>query len=305
MVENFVFVMNVSSLESEEFTLAPGHILRRANPEEIERIRSILPQIHFGPTPSRLHWEYEPPSLGGGPYQPLTQEKFRYFVIAFDGSSQEAGVIQRAADISIREIELGLTVTTMNGAQGWVITPGRLFHFLSSEPMYGQFCKPFSERDAAEVSSIYSRLKDHDKALVDVDQLASQIGQMKEMSRWSPLAVLGYFAILEALLTHLPKPLDPYDSITRQIKKKLTLLDNRWSTRIDYSPFGGAEPEKVWEKMYSYRSALAHGAKPNFERDLKLLRSPDHALSLVKETVKSIARFALVDPRLLEDLKNC
>jgi hypothetical protein len=111
--------------------------------------------------------------------------------------------------------------------------------------------------------------------------------------------------MLEALLTHQPKPSDPYESITRQIKKKVALLDNRWSPRIDYRRFGGVDPDKVWEKMYSYRSALAHGAKPNFTGDLQLLRNPDQALSLVKETVKSIARFALVDPRLLEDLKEC
>jgi hypothetical protein len=304
LTENFVFVMNISSLEKEEFTIAPGHVLRRAKSEEIETIRSVMAKNTVGPPPgtSKVYWETELPPPGGGPYNALPPEKFRYFVLTFQGSKAEVSKIQQAADISIREAELGPTIT--DGGRSMNYNPGRLFNFLHSDPILGQFCKPFLESDAAELSSIYSQLKNHDKALV-VEGIASEIAQLRQIDRKSHLVVLGYFAILEALLTHLPKPLDPYDSITRQIKKKVTLLDNRWTPRLNYSPFGGVAPEKVWEKMYSYRSALAHGTKPNFKSDLQLLRDPDQALSLVKETVKSIARFALVDPRLLEDLKDC
>jgi hypothetical protein len=303
LTENFVFVMNISSLEKEEFTIAPGHVLRRAKPEEIETIRSVMATIVGRPLgSSKVYWETEAPPPGvGGTYKELPPEKFRYFVITFQDIA-EVSKIQQAADISIREAELGPKVT--NSGQSVNHNPGRLFNFLRSEPILGQFCKPFLESDAAELSSIYSQLKNSDKALV-VEGIASEIAQLKQIDRKSHLVALGYFAILEALLTHLPKPLDPYDSITRQIKKKVTLLDNRWTPRLNYRPFGGVDTDKVWEKMYSYRSALAHGAKPNFTRELQLLRNPDQALSLVKETVKSIARFALVDPRLLEDLKNC
>ena len=304
MTDNFAFVMNVSSLEKEEFTIVPRLVLRRAKSEEIEMIRSHMAGSIFGPTRSRIYWETEAPPPGrGGSYEPLPPEKFRYFVIAFEGDSTEIPQIQRAADISIREVELGPTITH-GGRFVNYSNSGRIFTLLHSEPILGQFCKPFSESDAAELSSIYSQLKNSDKALV-VEGIASEIGQLKQIDRKSHLVALGYFAILEALLTHKPNQTDPYESITRQIKKKVALLDNRWSPRIDYGPFRGVKPEKLWGAMYSYRSDLAHGTKPNFKRDLKLLRDADQALSLVKETVKSIARFALVDPRLLEDLKNC
>jgi len=116
---------------------------------------------------------------------------------------------------------------------------------------------------------------------------------------------LGYFAILESLLTHPPKPTDPYESITRQVKKKIALLDNRWTDRIDYTRFAGTPPETVWKRMYHYRSALAHGAKPDFGRELSALQNAETALNLLKETVKAVIRYALLEPQLLVDLREC
>jgi hypothetical protein len=116
---------------------------------------------------------------------------------------------------------------------------------------------------------------------------------------------LGYFAILESILTHNPIPTDPYDSITRQVKKKLALLNNRWSEKIDYSVFGGVAAEKLWTKMYAYRSSLAHGGKADFARDLRLLGSHFQALNLIKGTVKKIIRHSLDESQLLVDLRDC
>src|ERR1700722_1940179 len=160
LTENFACVMNISSLEKEEFTIAPGHVLRRAKPEEIETIRSVMSAIVGRPLgSSKVYWETEAPPPGvGGTYKELSPEKFRYFVITFQDIA-EVSKIQQAADISIREAELGPKVT--NSGQSVNHNPGRLFNFLRSEPILGQFCTPFLESDAAELSSIYSQLKNY------------------------------------------------------------------------------------------------------------------------------------------------
>jgi hypothetical protein len=141
--------------------------------------------------------------------------------------------------------------------------------------------------------------------LVDVKRFTRQLQDLEALPPSSPLRFLGYFAVLEALLTHLPKPTDPYDSITRQIKKKVSLLDHRWQPTIDYSSFAGADPERIWTKMYAYRSSLAHGGAPTFDGELQILESHDNALKLVKQTVKAIIRQALIEPELLADLRDC
>jgi len=107
------------------------------------------------------------------------------------------------------------------------------------------------------------------------------------------------------LLTHQPKKTDTIDSITRQVKQKVLLLDNRWEPRIDYSAFAECKPDKIWSKMYDYRSCLAHGANPDFKKDLHQLGDPDRPLKLLKQTVKSVLRQAVIEPQLILDLRNC
>ena len=159
--------------------------------------------------------------------------------------------------------------------------------------------------DLAAVSAIHTGLLQNDERLIDVERLARQVGDLKALPHESPLRFLGYFAILESLLTHLPKPTDPNDSIMRQVKKKIALLQNRWPERLDYSAFGNATGDTVWSKMYAYRSLLAHGGAPTFTGELTLLSNHERALGLVKSTVKAIIRQALVEPQLVIDLREC
>jgi hypothetical protein len=135
--------------------------------------------------------------------------------------------------------------------------------------------------------------------------VASQLVALKTLPHYSPLRFLGYFALLESMLTHLPNPEDRYDSITRQVKKKIALLNERWEPKINYGPFGGAAAEKVWSKMYEYRSQIAHGGIPEFTAGLSILVNAEQALSLIIETVKAVARQSLIEPRLVKDLREC
>lgn len=57
--------------------------------------------------------------------------------------------------------------------------------------------------------------------------------------------------------------------------------------------------------MYTYRSLVAHGGTTRFTGELRALGNHENALKLVKETVKSVLRYALDDPQLLLDLREC
>ena len=101
------------------------------------------------------------------------------------------------------------------------------------------------------------------------DRLVGQLRSLSHLPRNLPLVFLSYFGILEALLTHKPISTDPYDSITRQVKKKVALLKNAWNDPIDCSPFGAqAKPDTIWAKMYLCRSLLAHGDDARFTGEL-------------------------------------
>jgi hypothetical protein len=295
--DSYTFVLNVGRLiDAPSYTLAPGHELRRATAEEIVRIKATLQG--FGSPPLWLSdalWEIRLPMVIFG--ERLPEPEWRYFVIAFRGSQDAA--LQSALDLALLEIEVGFTIPQVSipSSRALSIHPGRLFHVMED----GVRFVDVSARDAEAIRAIHALLQGHDNGVVNVERLAIQLGQLKALPHGSPLRFLGYFGVLESLLTHKPKLTDPYDSITRQVKKKLALLDNRWFPRIDYAPFGQVKPDVVWSQMYDYRSGVAHGDAPR----LGILRTHDAALTLIKETVKAVIRHALADPQLLRDLKDC
>lgn len=156
----------------------------------------------------------------------------------------------------------------------------------------------------ANIELVHERYRTRDQGLVNIERHLQEILELDALPVDSPLLFLGYFAILESLITHKPKETDTIDSITRQVKQKLMLLDNRWQPRIDYSAFQG-KPDAIWQKMYHYRSDIAHGAEPDFKTKLQLLGDSKSALKLLKETVKSILRQTIIEPQLMLDLRNC
>lgn len=297
--ENFAFVMNVSQLVGvSSFTLAPGHELRRATSQEVEIIRTTIARLV---PPSHMilnRWE--------GSYPPgaivLPESEWRYFVIAFSGPNGTVGDLGHAFDLAPLELEIAFT--RMGNAV--VYNHTRLYHVLTSDWIPApSFFREVSASDIAAIQSIHSQLQDHDKKIIDIRHLVTELSQLKGLPHGSPLRFLGYFALLEALLTHVPKPSDPYDSITRQVQKKLALLTHRWSHGLDYAPFGEATHDTIWSKMYSYRSRVAHGELPTFTGELQLLRDHDTALALIKGTVKAVMRQTLTEPQLVIDLREC
>ena len=312
-MNSFAFVVNVASLEVESFTLAPGQVLRRAQPDEIEVIKSTIDRFNGG-----LHsfvgytlWEGKLPFRAGKRVEPLDESEWRYFVITIEGSHETLTDIQHASDLAPVELEIGFVVlfTFPGSPGGFVFHPGRFFQALEdcNQAAYGlnlQSLVHVTESVAGNIATLCANLRSADRRLIDVKALAARIGDLKLLPSRSPLIFLGYFAILESLLSHPPKTSDPYDLVIRQLKTKIALLNNRFDRKIDYSRFSGAPAETIWTKMNNYRNALAQGITPTFDGDLAILGSHAQALGLLKRTVKAIVRQALIEPQLLLDLKD-
>ena len=133
-MNSFAFVVNVASLEVESFTLAPGQVLRRAQPDEIEVIKSTIDRFNGG-----LHsfagftlWEGKVPLAAGRRIEILPESEWRYFVIAIEGTHETITDIQHASDLASTELEIGFTVLfTFPGSPGsFVFHPGRFFQAL-------------------------------------------------------------------------------------------------------------------------------------------------------------------------------
>lgn len=309
MPQSIIFIANIFYLhDAESFELAPGFILRKASKDEIKILKENYKLLT--PFPQVLYdelWEGELPQ-NRFPQTLLPEDKWRYYVVAFDEKIEYYEYLTKAFLISPKELETLFTLIYRKEFDKWSIQWNKegLFQVLQeilSKPDY------FIEVTAADIEiikSISTQLKDHGNKEPILKDIIQQINVLKGISNKSPLKYLGYFGLLESLLTHAPKLTDPYDSIGRQIRKKIALLYNRMSPKIDYSSFNGMNPETIWTKMYSFRSKLAHGDPADFSsKEFMALVNYETALKLLKETVKAVTRQALTEPTLLVNLKDC
>lgn len=309
----FAFVLNVSGLvDCDSLEIIPGQILRRANEEEIkftkETIASLFPKHSSGSL-----WETRGRKSGLSRFVKLPKKWWRYFVIEFSAGNQDFELLERALSVAPCGLEVGfiLSVASFRGSKLPVCLYRlpRLFQSLSAMSYaagsVSALTKAVTKSDAEQVRKIYSKLAKHDNRILDLDRVFKLVFELMDLPRFSPLQVLGYFAVLESILTHAPNPDDRYDSITRQIKQKLALLNKRWKPPLDYSAFSAQSHDKVWSKMYAYRSAIAHGSAPNFVGELSALGKGENADLLISEAVRKTICQALEEPQLLADLQKC
>jgi hypothetical protein len=265
---NFAFVMNVSRLgQATGFTLAPGHQLRRAKAHEISTIeKTIQDRV---PNREIMPFLWNQRITPEGRVEPLPEDEWRYFVIAFQGTNQTLEELAAVFSLAPLELKIAFTVLQMrvadHASRGLISHASRLFHQLEDARWGRTKFVEVNASDVDEITAIHTRLRQHSHTLLDVNRYTRALQELQGLPPTSPLLFLGYFGLLEALLTHQPDPKDPLDSITRQVKNKVALLDNRFQRRLDYSPFAATNPDTIWTRMYDYRSRLAHGSTPDFQ----------------------------------------
>jgi hypothetical protein len=306
----FAFVLNVKQLiEEERIEIAPGYMLRRAQKSEIDYIKEFLKE-RFG-TESRTAIRQNRP-IASGKEPKLPKRLWRYFVIEFGNDDPNLDLLEAALTVAPAGLDIGFAKIRVD-LKG-VVRPAclyrapSLFQSLSALNLAGadrdKLMQSLGKAEGDQIHDIFQHMARHDHTIMDLSGVVELLLELKDLPRFSPLQILGYFAILESVLTHQPNPDDRYESITRQITQKLALLNRRWQPALDYSSLGGASHEKIWTKMYAYRSSIAHGRKPDFKSQLALLKNADAANALIRDAVKKAICQAYLEPRLVGDLHN-
>ena len=124
---------------------------------------------------------------------------------------------------------------------------------------------------------------------------------------------LGYFAIIEGLLSHAPHPSDKVDSIQRQLVRNIKLLNNRLKKidrEIDFGVFGETKIDNVLKRFYAYRSAIAHGNNVESKLDdiSKIIPGSIKVDNLwvhdwLRGLTKKLLISSVIEPDLVLDLK--
>lgn len=147
----------------------------------------------------------------------------------------------------------------------------------------------------------------------DISQIIYMFITLDNLPDSSVFKVLGYFAVIEGLLSHAPVCSDRMDSIQRQLIRNINLLNNRLkkiNREIEFSDFGETRTEKILTKFYAYRSAIAHGSNSESSlRDINNMRpgskKTDHLWvhDWLRNMTKKLLLAAIIEPEIVSDLK--
>ena len=147
-----------------------------------------------------------------------------------------------------------------------------------------------------------------DLTLAFVWKAIREFSDLKLISRRRPIYVVGLFSIIELLLT-TQQDKTTENSLSHQLKEKLTLLGNRFAEPLlltNYFPKAGTISFKAFvSKLYSYRSKVAHGSDIDFGRgDLQALESHSSVCEFLHAVVRKLILQAVQEPMLFRDLKS-
>lgn len=310
--KSFVFVLNNINVEGGmPIEVAPGHFFERASSEQTARIKELL-KLHapYGPIAILDLRSYEvnfskTSDSSGYQFEPLPEDKWRYWIISFEGANKEISHIESAASLLRNDLELGFTVFGKNSggdiAYGWHAQS--LFSFFENQAM-GQAPVSVTGDELREIRENYGLIKKISPEHEHITRAFRKFHDLKSLPRSSELATIGLFSIIESLVTHSQKHSE--DSLTHQIKTKIPLLSKRFQRNLEYvEHFGEIKEENVWIKLYKYRSLIVHGEHSDLSSSLQVLKDRKTIQEFLKETTKLLLLLALREPILLTDLKKC
>lgn len=296
-------VLNISV--GTPLELITGVILRRPTDEELGLVIEVLKK-HDPFDSLRTGYEFDQPPTSG-PMLLLPQAEWRYWLVdesSFPNTAIGTGLYELERVSRLCKIEIpcsGIKLFRQDGRLRYgtgrrIGTDPFVRISLSRRPLL------FDEAAAKQIQTTWKDLSNLDKRYCQITTAIDMFFSLMPFHLSIPMYALGVFAILESVLTHDPK--GPYESLTHQIKSKLRLLEPRFDEPLNYAAFD-IPPQTIWGLLYSYRSALAHGCKPDFKRKFRKLKDSSTVISFLNDATKALLRHALKEPQLMLDLQAC
>ena len=307
---------HLDAQDAGEIEIAPGHVFRRALDEEIGIIASAVTEAAKA---GKGFWvpyngTYIAEKVDGGTtfsFKPLESAAWKYWVVAFERLSPILREIEHAASLLPIDFEFAFHayfarpgVDDDFSAQSAI--PLHIIERYSDPELAFDSPKHISKSKLSRVPEILSQMAGIAVSHGFIRRAISNFVELKRLPRRSDLEVVGLFAIMESLITHLPRLTESLDSINHQIANKIKLLTRRFTRPVESTRyFEGVYDGKLWKKLYAYRSAVAHGNNPEISGQFQVLRNADSVTSFLREIIKELILLALREPDLVSDLRGC
>lgn len=316
--ESFIFFGDLIEInEKKEIELVKNYILKKANKEQVKTIKNFISDytkiLHHN---INRYEFYAVPKDNGFSYLPLDKKNWNYWVIEFPevNMSECLSLALGLAKIDLTILFLG----TYNGLKTILgkEVPGIVSNQLKTLTFFynTQFdkieTKIISKCDVNEIKELFhtlNKFKENKDEFDFIEKALEDFSNLQVVPKNSPFRILGYFSILELLLTNY-KPNE--SSINTQLQTKINLVNNQAKDFINFREyFGGADTntlEIIIAKLYQYRNDIAHGNKSDFEKQLKIFKnSRSFIQEFLRDLTKNTIIFAIQEPKLILDLKKC
>ncbi|HJP17525.1 MAG TPA: hypothetical protein QF468_02595 [Nitrospinota bacterium] len=259
--------------------IIPGYFFRKAKDNEIKSIKEYLneyptyPLKNFGIPYEAIIKEVR--NEGSTSYQreALPPDKWKYWVLAFEGSNSLIRDLQYAAILLPHDLDFAFEIFFKESHQqgepfAYSFIPLHLRDKYSSFDEVNSNAAKVKVDELIKIKEYYNLRQNLSSNFIFVDHAIKNFFSLRNIPEKSELLTIGYFSIIEALITHKPRLTETLDSISHQLRNKIILLMKRFSRTIQYNKFFlNAKEDKIWRTLYNYRSCLAHGSIPNFEAE--------------------------------------
>lgn len=302
-----VFIDSIEFEVALPFTIIDGYTIKKADNEQIIKIKENMTRFCASTLSHEYYYEYKLTKKESSVlFEKQDKEKWRYYIVDYSGNEGALFDLQLASNITDLPLDFS-SLRLRNGGRGY--SPGKLhsyFQEMDPEP------KVVRQQNLEELVQTYRLITEvageakKDGQFPEIRRALQMYDNLKSLPYYSDFHIVGLFAIIEMLVTHNPKLEDRGDSITHQMRSKIPLLSRRFEKKIDTSNFFGDTAEnKIWTHLYKYRSSLAHGGAPDFEKDLKALKDFENVKKFLDLIVRRMLNHSLREPFLYRDLKEC
>lgn len=318
MNSGIFFILNHIDVKGDlPLQIIPDHTFRKAHKNEIEEIEKVL-SISQPPATNINRERYrsiirseESEGRTSYNFEKLSESDWKYWVIAFNGWNEKLHEIEKCALLLEPDLDFGFQILYEYEYQTGEVAahtymPINLVEKYTSHENSMTNAKEISTNELKKISKFYELTCNLKPEYSYINHALENFLSIRRIPERSELLVVGYFSIIEALITHAPRLTETLDSIGHQIRNKQVLLRKKFSRKIANDLyFKDASELKIWQKLYSYRSCLAHGNIPDFSKEFQILVDNRSILAFLKENIKELFKIALNDPEFMTDFKKC
>lgn len=315
---SFKFLGDILNLnEKEEITLIEGHVLRRANLQEVGFIRNYLIQHQALWTPGINWYEYEaiPGKNNSVSFKPIEGKPFNYFVIEFKGMNSDLDLTLSLllSNSRLRSIFTGIFLPVDQGVElNLSDNPLSTVNFLSDHDDNKLRIKSITQEELLDIKNMHSIISGFDFVNRDFEFITRALKEFRRLGdvpKDSTLNILAHISILEILVTSNAFGESIENSIRNQLHSKLSELNPLFDRPVDiHDYFKGPYTNTIStyiNKIYLYRNDIAHGNQSDFDGKLHTLKSGRTKIpDFLNELVTQALRYALNHPNETKKIKE-